>query len=329
MSEVDWKRRPEGGGRAAIRLIAGIARHGGRGIARLCLYPITVYFLLMRGAERRASRAFLSRVHGRRASVAEVARHIHTFAATILDRVFMLGGRMQLFDIHHFGLEQLHAAMDQGRGVLVFGSHLGSFDALRALGRQRRDIQLRVLLDKAHNAAITEVLAELDPTLAAGIIDAGQDGPSIVLAIKQALDEGALVALLVDRARPGEPSLAAPLLGAPAPLPTAPWLMAAVLKVPVVLAFGLYRGGNRYDLVFEAFDDAIDIPRRERAGALALLVQRYAARLELRLRSAPYNWFNFYDFWHADDCASPAPMDPPRVADAGRQRGPAGIGERD
>jgi predicted LPLAT superfamily acyltransferase len=329
MTEVDWKRRPEGGGRVAIRLIAGIARHGGRGIARLCLYPITLYFLLMRGAERHASRAFLSRVHGRKASLTEVARHIHTFAATILDRVFMLGGRMQLFDVHNFGLEQLHAAMDQGRGVLVFGSHLGSFDALRALGRQRPDIQLRVLLDKAHNPAITEVLAELDPTLAAGIIDAGQDGPSIVLAIKQALDEGALVALLVDRARPGEPSLAAPLLGTPAPFPTAPWLIAAVLKVPVVLAFGLYRGGNRYDLVFETFDDAIDIPRRERAGALAQLIQRYAERLESRLRSAPYNWFNFYDFWHADDRSSLSPVDPPRVADADRQRDLARVRERD
>ncbi len=69
-----------------------------------------------------------------------------------------------------------------------------------------------------------------------------------MLAIKQATDAGALVALLVDRARPGEPSLPAPFLGVPAPFPVAPWLIAAALKVPVVLAFGLYRGGNRYDL---------------------------------------------------------------------------------
>lgn len=328
MSDIDWKRRPEGGGRAAIRLIGAIARHGGRGIARACLYPITVYFLVMRGAERRASRAFLSRVEGRKVSVLEVARHIHTFAATILDRVFMLGGRMRLFDIRTSGLEQLHAVLDQGRGVLVFGSHLGSFDALRALGRQRPDIKLRVLLDRSHNAAITDLLAELDPTLAAGIIDAGQDGPSIVLAIKQAVDEGALVALLVDRARPGEPSLPARLLGEPAPFPTAPWLIAAALKAPVMLAFGLYRGGNRYDLVFEAFDDAIDIPRRERAAAVALLVQRYAARLEQHLRSAPYNWFNFYDFWHADAPSSPAPLVPVRAADPDLQPGAAGIRER-
>ena len=182
MSDADWKRRPEGGGRAAIRLIAAIARHGGRGVARLCLYPITGYFLLVRASERRASRAYLGRVLGRRARLGDVARHIHTFAATILDRVFLLGGRMDLFDIRTEGTGELLARLDEGRGVLLFGSHLGSFDALRALGRQRPDLKLRVLLDRGHNAAITELLAELDPGLAAGIIDAGQGGPAVVLA---------------------------------------------------------------------------------------------------------------------------------------------------
>lgn len=308
MSDADWKRRPEGGGRAAIRLIAGIARHGGRGIARLCLYPITAYFLLVRGSERRASRAYLGRALGRRAGLWDVARHIHTFAATILDRVFLLGGRMDLFDIHTEGTQALLEQLDEGRGVLLFGSHLGSFDALRALGRQRPDLKLRVLLDRAHNAAITELLAELDPGLAAGIIDAGQGGPAVVLAIQQALEEGAMVALLVDRARPGETALQAPLLGAPAPFPTAPWLIASVLKAPVMLAFGLYRGGNRYDLLFEPFAPALDVPRAQRAEALSALVHRYAGRLEQHLRGAPWNWFNFYDFWHSDVPLS-APLD--------------------
>ncbi|ALJ29915.1 acyltransferase [Stenotrophomonas acidaminiphila] len=308
MSDADWKRRPEGGGRAAIRLIAAIARHGGRGIARLCLYPITGYFLLVRASERRASRAYLGRVLGRRARLRDVARHIHTFAATILDRVFLLGGRMDLFDIRTEGTSELLARLDEGRGVLLFGSHLGSFDALRALGRQRPDLKLRVLLDRGHNAAITELLAELDPGLAAGIIDAGQGGPAVVLAIQQALQEGAMVALLVDRARPGETALAAPLLGTPAPFPTAPWLIASVLKAPVMLAFGLYRGGNRYDLLFEPFATAVDVPRAQRAEALSALVHRYAGRLEHHLRGAPWNWFNFYDFWHSQ-ASLPAPPD--------------------
>jgi predicted LPLAT superfamily acyltransferase len=172
------------------------------------------------------------------------------------------------------------------------------------------------------------MLDALNPEIAAGVIDAGQDGPSIAMAIKQAADEGALVALLVDRARPGEPALKAPLLGSDAPFPTAPWLIASALKVPVVLAFGLYRGGNRYDLTFETFSDSVAVPRQQRAQALLALIQRYAARLEHHARIAPYNWFNFYDFWGSEDEGSmPSTRAAPRIvavdhadADAAVQR---------
>ena len=57
-----WKQRPEGGSRFAFHLIRFIASNGGRAIARLTLYPIVAYFLLVRGPERRASRAYLARV---------------------------------------------------------------------------------------------------------------------------------------------------------------------------------------------------------------------------------------------------------------------------
>jgi len=129
-----------------------------------------------------------------------------------------------------------------------------------------------------------------------------------MLAIKQAADEGALVALLVDRTQPGAPTQPALFFGAPAQFPVAPWLIAAVLKVPVSLAFGLYRGGNRYDLLFESFaDEGLDLPRAQRGPRIAALIQRYAGRLEHHVRQAPYNWFNFYDFWNAHEQPQPAP----------------------
>ena len=119
---ANWKERPEGGGRFAIWLIRAIAQYGGRVLSRLLLFPITLYFLIVRGPERRASRAYLSRVLGRPASLWEVARHIHCFASTILDRVFLLSGQFRRFDIQVHGLDMLHEQMDKGRGVLLFRS---------------------------------------------------------------------------------------------------------------------------------------------------------------------------------------------------------------
>ncbi|TWT22490.1 acyltransferase [Luteimonas marina] len=326
---VDWKRRPEGGGRFALRLILAIARFAGRPLARLLLYPITLYFLLRRGPERRASIAFLDRALGRPARLRDGARHVHTFASTILDRPFLLDGGEARFDIAVSGLEALAAKVDEGRGVLLFGSHLGSFEVLRVLSRQRPGLKLRVVLDKAQSRALTQLLDALAPEFAASVIDASQDGPALMLQIQQAASEGALVALLVDRSLPGQASALAPFFGEPAPFPLAPWQMAAVLKLPVVLGFGLYRGGNRYALAFEPFSDPVDLQRGRRDEALGALIRGYAARLEHHARQAPYNWFNFYDFWHVDEhaprSAHSAPGgDPGPVAMAARL--PAGDG---
>ncbi len=304
-----WKLRPEGGGRFALGLIRGIARHGGRGVARLLLYPITLYFLLRRAPERRASRAWLGCVFGQPATLGQVARHIHTFAATILDRVFLLSGQLKRFDIRVQGAEELHATLANGQGMLLFGSHLGSFEVLRVLSRERPDIKVRVVLDIGHNPVMSQLLDALNPEIAATVIDAGQSGPGIMLEIQQAIAEGALVTLLVDRVQSGQAWLPVPLFGRDAPLPTAPWLIASVLDVPVMLAFGLYRGGKRYDLTFETFDMGGRVPRAERASRLRGMVGRYAARLEHHARLAPYNWFNFYDFWELPDAIKARQID--------------------
>lgn len=305
-----WKQRPEGGGWFAIWLIRSIGRYGGRSVARALLYPITLYFLLRRPYERAASRRFLSRALARPATLRDVARHIHTFASTILDRVFLLSGELDRFDIRTTGLDALHAPLDRGQGVLLIGSHLGSFDAMRAIGQRRPQTRIRIVLDKKHNVAMQSLLDALNPELAANIIDAGMDGPSIVLAIKEATDAGAIVALLADRAQPREPTLDAPFMGGTATFPTSPWLIAATLKLPVCVAFGVYEGGNRYRLDFEMFSEGLAIERHNRATAIADCVRRYAAMLEAKARQAPYNWFNFFDFWRDDDATLPAPAAP-------------------
>jgi predicted LPLAT superfamily acyltransferase len=301
-----WTERPEGGGRFAIWLIRAIGLYGGRGFARLFLYPITLYFFIRRPFERRMSRAFLTRALGRPASDWQVLRHIHRFAATILDRVFLLGDRFKRFDVRLHGLDALTARMRPDRGVLLLGSHLGSFEVLRVAAAERPDVDVRVVLDTQQTPALTELLHALNPQVARNVIDAARPGTEIVLALGEALHQGALATLLADRARPHEATVAVDFMGSPAPFPVAPFLIGSVLKVPIVLCFGLYRGGNRYDLYFEPFADELALPRRGREAELRAVVQRYAERLEHHTRQDPYNWFNWHDFWKLDRAVAPA-----------------------
>ncbi|MFC5742460.1 acyltransferase [Dyella tabacisoli] len=296
-----WQSRPEGGGRFALWLIRTIALRGGRGMGRLLLYPITLYFYLRRRPERLASQQYLQRVFGRPATPWQVMKHIHCYAATTLDRIFLLAHGEQAFEIETEGLALLEQRIDLGRGVLLLGSHQGSFEALRALSARCPDRLLRVLLDKQKTPAMTELLEALAPDVGAQVIDASRDGASVTLAIAEACEQGAMVAMLADRGREHEVLRRTDLLGTPAPFPVSPWLLAHALQVPVVLCFGIYLGGNRYKLVFEPFADRVEVPRHCRAPALDLLLARYAQRIEHYIHAAPYNWFNFYDFWQDND----------------------------
>jgi predicted LPLAT superfamily acyltransferase len=85
--------------------------------------------------------------------------------------------------------------------------------------------------------------------------------------------------------------------------------MAAMLQAPVVFMAGLYHGGNRYTIRFEPIADFAATPRAGRDAAIAAAMARYAAAIERCCREAPYNWFNFHDFW--DELGTAAPPTTP------------------
>lgn len=312
-----WQARPEGGGHFAIWLIRTIGLYCGRRFARAVLYPVTLYFYLRRGPERRASYDYLQRVFGKPATAWQVMKLIHAFACTILDRVFLLARGLKGFEVETRGLESLHAQLDAGRSVMLLGAHYGSFEAARVLATHRPQYRLRLVMDKSKMPALTQVLGALAPDLAADIIDAARGGTEVVLAISEAVRGGSsMVALLGDRGRAQEMLRETPFLGEPAPFPTAPWLIAAALDLPVFLSLGIYRGGNRYDLMFEPLADRVVLPRGSRGAAVDAYIGHYASRLEHYVREAPYNWFNFYDFWHSRPHDDPATSAPLRAANA-------------
>ena len=295
-SEADrWTTLPERGTPASLRVIAWIAVHIGRGAARLLLYPVTLYFLITARAARRISYQYLKRVRGGLDHCWHVFRHFHCFAATILDRVYLLRGEFERFRITVHGKELLQHQIETGKGSILLGSHLGSFEVLRALGVMQRGFPLKVLMDTVHNQNITRFFDALNPKIAGTVI--APDRPDTLIRVKESLDNGYFVGMLGDRVFGGDKTTQCQFLGAPATFPAGPILLAAMMRCPVILFFGLYRGGNRYEVYFEHFADVIVLERDRRAEETQLWMQRYAERLEHYARLAPYNWFNFYPFW--------------------------------
>jgi predicted LPLAT superfamily acyltransferase len=290
-----WTNLPERGTPTSLRVLAWIAIHIGRPAARLLLYPVTLYFLISGRTARRVSYEYLARVHAGAPRWWHVFRHFHCFAATILDRVYLLRSEFEQFDVTTHQRDVVRRHIESGKGCILLGSHLGSFEVLRTLGVAQQSFPLKVLMDVAHNENITRFLDALNQEIAATVIV--PDRPDTLLRVKESLDAGSLIGILGDRALSDGKTTRCQFLGAPATFPAGPILLASIMHCPVILFFGIYHGGKRYEIYFEDFAQEITLNRDRRAQDVQHWVQRYAERLEHYARLAPYNWFNFYPFW--------------------------------
>jgi predicted LPLAT superfamily acyltransferase len=291
--KADWLAKPERGSLFLVRLLTWITLWIGRPVGRLVLPLICFYFMLFSRGTSTASRRYLRRALRRPAGWRDVFRHYHAFASTIHDRVYLLSGRHQYFDFQIEGASELEPFLAEKRGCILLGSHLGSFEVLRAQGLFEKRLPINVIMHEGAASNLNRVLHGLCPEIRERIIPPGES--DTMLRVKERLDLGELVGILGDRLLQHEKSVTCNFLGTPTRFSEGPFLLAAVLQAPVMLCFGLYRGGRRYLIRFELLAEGIAIDRSRRTGELRPWVERYVERLEHYCRLYPYNWFNFYE----------------------------------
>jgi predicted LPLAT superfamily acyltransferase len=175
------------------------------------------------------------------------------------------------------------------------GAHFGSFEVMSAVGRCRPGLRVAMAMYEENARKVSAMFKALNPANKSEVIALGQI--EAMLRVRERLDEGVFVGMLGDRTFGGEPGLVVDFLGSPAVFPLGPMRAAAVLRRPVFLIIGIYKGGNRYRAVFEELADFSEIRSGEREAAVEAAIRRYAALLEKHCHEDPYNWFNFFDFW--------------------------------
>ena len=254
--------------------------------------PVAGWFFVFDHRARDASRAFLARALARPPGFLDCWRHFRSFAAAIVDRVFLLSGQALAVEVE--GLEPIEQLARSRRGCVLLGAHIGSFEALRAVAR-RAPVPVRALMFRDNEGALTRVLEAIDPQVRKAVIPIGQ--PAAMLEVRECLAAGGMVGMLADRTPRGEREVSVPFLGAPAAFPAGPFVVASVLEAPVFLFTAVRVAPRRYRVTFEPFADPVVLRRAHRTADLRDTVAQFAASLELKCRQHPYDWFNFYPFW--------------------------------
>ncbi|MGF6636238.1 glycosyltransferase family 2 protein [Paraburkholderia sp. MM6662-R1] len=300
-----WWRIAERGSRLGMSLLALSCKLFGRRFTALWLHPVVAYFLLTGRAARAASDNYFAHLSAVAPSAdtprpgwLSAYRHMLAFAQSGFDKLAAWTGRVDDTDVTFDDPAAFEALIASGKGALVIGAHLGNLEMMRALAIRGEHAKVTAVVYTGHARRFNEVLASSNRDFARHLLEVGDFGPETAVLMQQRIDAGELLVIVGDRvpAREAGRTTDAQFLGASAPFAQGPYVLAHALGCPVYLFFCL-KERDGYRMYFEPFAERIELPRRERAQHLAAWAQRYALRLEHYCRKAPYQWFNFFDFW--------------------------------
>lgn len=139
---TDWQRTPERGSLFLYRLMSWISLYLGRTIGRIILYFIAAYFFMFASDSRVGSRIYLNRILPKPARWLDIYKHFFHFASTIHDRIYFTNNLFNSFKINVYGEDLILEALSTKTGLFLIGGHVGSFEAIRALGYKRLNLTI-------------------------------------------------------------------------------------------------------------------------------------------------------------------------------------------
>ncbi|HEY1846359.1 MAG TPA: glycosyltransferase [Buttiauxella sp.] len=305
-----WAKTPERKGLAGMRFMLRVYQLLGRGAFTLLLYPVAAWMWLTGSPQRRASKQWLSRVK-QQAQIKQITlpaglnsyRHFLRFGDAMLNKIAAWRGDIQWDRDICFApgsREVLQPQLNQGK--LILAAHLGDIEASRALAQVDAGLTINALVFTDHAQRFRQIVEEIAPQAAVNLLPVTHIGPETAMLLQDKLNAGEWVAIVGDRIavntqRGGDRRVCwSRFMGAQAPFPQGPFILAAALRCPVILMMVLREQG-KLRVHAEAFADPLVLPRATRQQALQQAIDRYAERLEAYALRSPLDWFNFYDFW--------------------------------
>ncbi|PSU89485.1 acyltransferase [Photobacterium kishitanii] len=304
-----WSSRGERGTVLGIKFLLSIYSLLGRKVVNGLLKVVIGYYYLTSKTVRHASEQYLQQLqHYAEQQQLQLPndlssyQHLLSFGHTTLDKLAAWKGDYNANNLTIHGQHHFDNIVASKQGVVILGSHLGNLELCRALSQRHKNIKINALVFTEHAARFNNVMKTINPSANLNLIHVNQLGADTAIILQQKIERGEWVVIVGDRTSVANETRVswANFLGQAAPFPQGPFILAAILKTPVYLLFGLRDDSQpqpHFNVYFEAFSEQIILPRATRNAALQAVVEHYATRLEHYTLQAPLQWYNFFNFW--------------------------------
>ena len=231
--------------------------------------------------------------YGRIRSFLKVYANHFRFGQVIIDRYAAFAGKKFRFELD--GNDRFMELVNGESGFVQLSSHAGNYEMVGyGLTSDNKKInglfyggETKVMMDfrrkilAMHNVNLIEV----------------NESMSHIFNMNAAIDRGEIVSMTGDRLFGSAKSIRCMFLGKEAQFPMGPFALAVQKEVPMLAVFSMRDHGIYRVFVRDIRQDE-SLPLRARMADMAA---KFAAELERVVRMYPTQWFNYYDFWKADE----------------------------
>lgn len=217
------------------------------------------------------------------------------FGQALIDKVAVaLKPENHGLKIHRDGEHFFNEIINLGKGGILIGAHLGSWDLAGQL-LAKLNIKVHIVMFDGEDPEIKKIIEAKTGNVLYHAIYIKKD-MSHIYEIHKALSNNELVCLHGDRFVEKDNNIQnVNFMGKNAYFPLGPFLLAAVMKAPVSFVYAIKKNRDFYHFT-------ASIPKIYKDGtskSIALnILEDYKKLLEVQLKKYPEQWYNYYKFWN-------------------------------
>lgn len=269
-------------------------------VARLLLYPVSLYYALCPSIRRRY-RSYLHHRFGSSSLCLELYRTAvayKNFADVLLDRIIIgCGGHLHVCQCQKT-LTMLKDILAEKHGCILVSAHFGSWQ-VGLVGLETLEYPI-TLLQWIDDGDVDKHYFQSDGKEHAISVINVREGISAVIKAYNVLRNNGIVCTMGDRMINSDKDyVTVNFLGGYIHLPSAPWILASLTGAPIIHAFSVRQDGQIQGL--EALCTRVQPDIHKHKDKIKIVAQRFISYVEELTLRYPFHFFNFYDMWEAED----------------------------
>ena len=238
-------------------------------------------------------------------------KQIVSFCLCVLEKMEGWLGKFYYKELNTFDddLKTLQDQLEEGKGAILLGSHLGNIELMRSLSTfgengVSKNYSIITIMELKATSQFNQTLKEINPNVNFQVISPSDFGPETIIQLEEQIANGGLVVIAGDRTSPNarNRNLKKMFLGKEASFPYGTFLIPALLKSPVYYVFGMRTRSATLKSVYNLYVEKSavsfeNVHRAEREKRIDELCQEFVLKLEKYCKMYPYQWYNFFNFW--------------------------------